>query len=90
MVTDLQSAWLILLHCASGRANYLLRVVEPQSVAAYARAHDEGVWTCMCAPEQQPHARRRYQELCESAVGVGAPYGQVSRRIGQVGLTVCP
>ena len=49
MVTDLQSAWLILLHCASARANYLLRVVEPQSVAAFARAHDEGVWTCMCA-----------------------------------------
>ena len=43
MVTDLQSAWLILLHCASARANHLLRV------AAYARAHDEGVWTCMCA-----------------------------------------
>ena len=49
MVTDLQSAWLILLHCASARANCLLRVVEPQSVAAYSRAHDEGVWTCMCA-----------------------------------------
>ena len=48
MVTDLQSAWLILLHCASARANYLFRVVEPQSVAV-ARAHDEGVWTCMCA-----------------------------------------
>ena len=49
MVTDLQSAWLILSHCASVKANYLLRVVEPQFVAAYARAHDEGVWTCMCA-----------------------------------------
>ena len=36
LVADLQSAWLILLHCASAKANYLLRVVEPQSVAAYA------------------------------------------------------
>ena len=27
MVPDLQSAWLVLLHCASARANYLLRVV---------------------------------------------------------------
>ena len=49
MITDLQSAWLILLHCASARANYLLRVVEPQSVVAYARTHDDVVWTCMCA-----------------------------------------
>ena len=48
MVIDLQSGWLILLHCASAKANFLLRV-EPQSVAAYARTHDEGVWTCMCA-----------------------------------------
>ena len=47
-VTDLQSAWSTLLHCVSARANYLLRVVEPQSVAAHARAHDEGVWS-MCA-----------------------------------------
>ena len=46
-VTDLQSAWLIILHCASARANYLLRVVELVSVAAYASAHDECVWTCM-------------------------------------------
>ena len=49
MVTDLQSAWLILWHCAHARANCLLRVVEPQSVAAYTRAHDESVWICMCA-----------------------------------------
>ena len=49
LVPDLQSAWLILLHCAAAKANYLLRVVEPQSVAAYARAHDEGIWSCLCA-----------------------------------------
>ena len=49
LVPDLQSAWLILLHCAGARANYFLRVVDPQSVAAYARAHDEGIWSCLCA-----------------------------------------
>ena len=27
---DVQSAWLLLLHCASTRANYLLRVVRPE------------------------------------------------------------
>ena len=36
MVTDLQSASELSASCA-------------QSVAAYARAHDGGVWTCMCA-----------------------------------------
>ena len=31
-VPDLQAAWLILLYCASARANYLLRVVDPEQV----------------------------------------------------------
>ena len=35
-VQDSQSAWLLLVHCASARANYLLRVVTPESVAWYA------------------------------------------------------
>ena len=48
LVSDLQSAWLILLPCASARANYLLRVVEPQAVAEYARSHDDNIWGCLC------------------------------------------
>ena len=56
-VRDLQSAWLLLLHCATARAKYLLRVVEPQAVAEYARLHDNGTWNCLChilhiSPEQ--------------------------------------
>ena len=43
---DLQSAWSLLVHCASARANYLLQVVEPQSVANFARSH--GMWRCLC------------------------------------------
>ena len=31
-VPDLQSAWSLLLHCASARANYLLRVVSPAAI----------------------------------------------------------
>ena len=30
-VLDLQSSWSLLLHCASARANYLLRVVKPEA-----------------------------------------------------------
>ena len=35
MVANLQALWLLLLHCASARANYLLWVVESGAVAQY-------------------------------------------------------
>ena len=47
-VKDLQSAWLLLLHCASARANYTLRSVDPNRTGEFARAHDEGIWRCAC------------------------------------------
>ena len=46
-VSDVQSAWLLLLHCASARANYQLRVVHPSVVEGFARAHDAGLWQCL-------------------------------------------
>ena len=36
---DMQAVWLF-LYCTSARANYLLRVVPPDSVAGFAQAHD--------------------------------------------------
>ena len=42
-VPDVQSAWALLLHCASARANDSLRVV-----AQFAAAHDAGLWSCLC------------------------------------------
>ena len=33
LVRDLQSAWLLLLHCASARVNYLMRAVNPDTTA---------------------------------------------------------
>ena len=52
LVPDLQSA----------RAIYLLRVVEPQAVAEYARVRDDGTWNCLChilhmSPEQGADTR---------------------------------
>ena len=70
---DLQSAWLILSHCASARANYLLRVVEPQAVADYARTHDDN--------ESWP--KRGHQEQCQFAIGFGPI--SVLQPIGPVG-----
>ena len=47
-VPDVQSAWLLLLHCASSRANYLLRVVRPEWTVHFAHSHDTGLWHCLC------------------------------------------
>ena len=52
-----QSAWALLLHCASAKANYSLRVVRSELVAQFAAAHDAGLWSCLChivnvAPDQ--------------------------------------
>ena len=44
LVQDLQSAWLLQLHCASARANYLMRAVSPDSTAEFAQSHDEALW----------------------------------------------
>ena len=71
LVPDLQSAWLILLHCAAARADYFLRVVDLQSVAAYARALDDGIWSCLCALlDIGPIQDEKCQELWQFAIGV--------------------
>ena len=48
LVSDIQSAWLFLLHCGNARANYQIRSVTPEGVEAYARAHDDMIWQCLC------------------------------------------
>ena len=48
-VPKVQSAWLLLLHCASARANYQFRVVRPGLVESFAESHDQGLWRCLCA-----------------------------------------
>ena len=37
-VPDVQSAWLLLLHCASARANYHLRVMRPEVALEFAQS----------------------------------------------------
>ena len=44
---DVQAAWLLLVHCANARANYLLRVVPPDLMAGFAQAHDVRLWSCL-------------------------------------------
>ncbi|CAK0807356.1 unnamed protein product [Prorocentrum cordatum] len=44
---DLQCAWLLLLLCASPRANHLLRTLPPEEIAEYARGHDGDMWATL-------------------------------------------
>ena len=46
-VPDVQAAWLILLFCASARANFLLRALPPEATREFARQHDESLRTCL-------------------------------------------
>ena len=56
-VQDTQCAWL-LAHCASARANYLLRVMHPEAVEEFARRHDAGLWG------RRPQSKRLWCSQC--------------------------
>ena len=46
-VQDLQTAWLLLLFCASSRATFYLRVCHPDDKEAFACQHDFHTWKCL-------------------------------------------
>ena len=46
-VDDLQSAWLLLLFCASPRCNHTLRTTPPQLTQGFATRHDTSVAACL-------------------------------------------
>ena len=74
-VPNLHSSWLLLVHCASARANYLLRSVCPESVRGFAEAHDRGLWECVCTllniPIHQDQSTRDTATLPLSLGGLG-------------------
>ena len=57
-VPDLQSAWLLLLHCPSSRANYHLLVLRQEMVLQFAQAHDENMWRGRCRILEVPAMAR--------------------------------
>ena len=69
-VQYVQSAWLILLHCAAARANYLLRVVRP-AVKRSEENHDAGLWRFVpnTAHEDQCEATTRTTSTMPFGVG---------------------
>ena len=46
---DLQCSWIVLLLCASTRANYILRNLPPDLADTFAQEHDNNVWDCLRA-----------------------------------------
>ena len=54
LVPDVQSAWLLLVHCAQARATYLLRSLQPSRSEEFARSHDAGMLGCLCSILQLP------------------------------------
>ena len=46
-VNDSQAAYLLLLTCASTRANFWLRSVGPEQTQEFAARHEDIVWSCL-------------------------------------------
>ena len=46
-VPDVQAAWILLLHCALARANYMLRMIPLEAVKVFARRHDAELFQCV-------------------------------------------
>ena len=69
-----ESAWLLLLHCVSGRVNFQLRVVRPSVAENFARTHDAGcggVCRINCRstrPSASQQCKKQQQCLCLSDV----------------------
>ena len=55
-VQDTQACWLLLLMCASTRANVWLRMIRPDLTLQCAERHDAAVWHCLCAILGSPGA----------------------------------
>jgi len=72
---DLQSAWLLLLFCASPRANHLLRSLPPTLARPYAEAHDALMWTSLqrllAFPPSRPEQARNLATLPGKLGGLG-------------------
>ena len=66
-----QSAWLLLLMCASTRANFWLRSVHPDLTDAFALQHDANVWTCLDTILGSPSAPGMAKVLASLSFSVG-------------------
>ena len=54
LLQDVQASWLLLVHCAAARANYMTRVVEPGATQEFSTRNDAALWNCLCQIMQIP------------------------------------
>ena len=97
LVRDVQSAWLLLLHCAQARGNFLLRAVRPEAVEEFATRHDRGLWWWPrfwgVNLEQCEVGMREAATLPLVLGGLGAPkrkFAQGTLLSGRAGLIASP
>ena len=98
LVRDVQSAWLLLLHCAQARANFLLRAVRPEAVEEFATRHDRGLWWCLAQilGVNLDQCEVGMQEGSNTSPGArgfrapGAQFAQVTLLSGRAGLIASP
>ena len=74
---DVQSAWALLLHCASARANYMLRAIRPELTVQFSADHNASLWSCLCnilriAPDQCDELAKdvAFLPLCMGGLGL--------------------
>ena len=70
-VNDPQAAWLLLMMCASTRANFWLRAVRPELTEAFATRHDANVWNCLRTILGTPGGPASSQMLSSLALSAG-------------------
>ena len=73
-MNDPQAAWLLLMMCASTRANFWLRAVRPELTEAVATRHDANVWNCLrtiLGTRRAPASSQVLSSLVLSAGGLG-------------------
>ena len=78
-LTDLQSAWLLLLNCAAPRSNYTSRTVTPSLAGHYAKGHDTGMWQTLVKLLGR-------EDLVDSTHTVQAAVTTLPLRLGGLGL----
>ena len=54
LLQDVQASWLLLVHCAAARANYMTRVVEPGATQEFCDRNDGALWQCLSRIMQIP------------------------------------
>ena len=54
LLQDVQASWLLLVHCAAARVNYMTRVVEPGATQEFSTRNDAALWNCLCQIMQIP------------------------------------